>query len=79
VSDLADAAPDPIVRPDVCPVCGGPNGCGITAGASTCWCFTASIPAEALARVPEAARDRSCLCASCAGQTVAAAPSPLEP
>ena len=78
VSDRTSLPVDVIVRPDVCPVCGGPNGCGIAAGASTCWCFTASIPAAALARVPDAARDLSCLCAACAGQAGATPSSPVE-
>lgn len=79
VSDAASLPAVATVRPDTCPVCGGPNGCGLAAGASTCWCFTASIPAAALERVPEAARDRSCLCAACAGQTAAAPRSAVGP
>jgi hypothetical protein len=78
VADLADASVVPAVRPDICPVCGGPNGCGIAAGASTCWCFTAAIPAAALERIPDEARDRSCICAACAGQTGAVPASPDE-
>jgi hypothetical protein len=78
VPDPAAVSAAPIVRPDICPVCGEPNGCGIAAGATTCWCFTASIPASALERVPEAARDRSCLCAACAGQTAATPPAPVD-
>jgi hypothetical protein len=76
VSDSVEAAVVPTVRPDTCPVCGGPNGCGIAAGASTCWCFTAAIPAAALERIPDEARDRSCICAACAGQTGAGPASP---
>ena len=56
------AVPDPAAAPssqDVCPLCGGPNDCGLAAGADTCWCFTASIPAAALERVPDEARDRT--------------------
>ena len=64
---------------DICPLCGGPNGCGIAAGADTCWCFTAAIPPAALERVPDEARDRTCICAACAsqapGQTGTAPPS----
>jgi len=63
---------------DTCPLCGGPNGCGLAAGDTTCWCFTASIPPAALARVPDAARDRSCICAVCAGQTGGGPASPVE-
>ena len=71
--------PDAAPSEDICPLCGGPNGCGLVAGADTCWCFTASIPPAALERVPEAARDRSCICAACAaGQTAAARAIPVE-
>jgi hypothetical protein len=78
VPDLPSVPVAQSLRPDTCPVCGGPNGCGIAAGASTCWCFTASIPAEALDRIPDEARDRSCICAACAGQTGAMPASPDE-
>jgi hypothetical protein len=72
VPDPAAASPSQ----DTCPLCGGPNGCGLAAGGTTCWCFTASIPAAALERVPDTARDRSCICpdcarSACAGQTAA--------
>jgi len=68
---------------DTCPLCGGPNGCGLAAGASTCWCFGAAIPAAALERVPDEARDRRCICATCAeagraGQTAAPGTSSIE-
>jgi len=63
-----DAAP---AAQDTCPICGGPNACGIAAGATTCWCFTTGIPPAALERVPEADVDRRCICAACAGQAAA--------
>ena len=66
------------VPPDRCPLCGGPNGCGLAAGADTCWCFSASILPEALERVPDEARDRTCICADCAGQTGPAPASGVE-
>lgn len=52
-----------------CPLCGRPNQCGQADPASRdqpCWCFSAEIAAEALQRIPEAARGRSCLCPECA-------------
>jgi len=78
--------PDPAaasLSQDTCPLCGGPNRCGLAAGADTCWCFTASIPPAALAQVPEADRDRRCICAACAdragaGQTTDAPASAIE-
>jgi hypothetical protein len=60
----------------LCPICGGPNDCGLAAGKTTCWCFGAEIPAAALARVPDAARDQRCICPACAGQTAGDRPSP---
>lgn len=52
-----------------CPLCGGPNGCvpaesGSFAG--TCWCKDVAFSAELLARVPEAARQKACICRACA-------------
>lgn len=49
-----------------CPLCGGPNDCGIAAGASTCWCFSTDVPADVVARVPDEARDAVCICRACA-------------
>lgn len=61
------------VDPRRCPLCGGPNDCGIAAGASTCWCFSTDVPAEVVARVPDEARDAMCICRACAeGQSAAA-------
>jgi hypothetical protein len=54
-----------------CPLCGGPNDCGIALGKSVCWCFSAVIPAEVLAQVPEAERDRGCICRACAESATA--------
>ncbi len=34
--------------------------------AAECWCRSANIGAEVLARVPDAARDKACVCAACA-------------
>ena len=49
-----------------CALCGGPNDCGVALGQAECWCFCTPIPAELLARVPEAERDRVCVCRRCA-------------
>jgi hypothetical protein len=32
-----------------------------------CWCTRVDFSPELLERVPEAARDRACICAHCAG------------
>jgi hypothetical protein len=54
--------------PARCPLCGAENRCAMAAdpAAEDCWCFTAQVSAEALARVPEEARGAVCLCARCA-------------
>ena len=62
------ALPDP----SRCPLCGGPNGCAmheqreLCRTQEPCWCTRATFTAEVLARVPEPARDRACICAACA-------------
>ena len=62
------------LRPDRCPICGGPNDCGGAAGKSECWCSTVKISPEALARVPEKANRKLCMCAKCAGVSATNAP-----
>lgn len=60
-----------------CPLCGRSNQCAVSAGtpAEDCWCMTASIAPEALAKIPEGTRGQSCLCPACSAG--AAAPPPL--
>jgi hypothetical protein len=65
-------------RPDTCPLCGGPNACGLVAGAASCWCYEARIPAAVLARIPAEARGRSCICQTCATGGVAPPTPPRE-
>jgi hypothetical protein len=52
-----------------CPLCGGANQCA-PAGAGSfeveCWCRTAPVNAEALARIAPEQRGRACLCPRCA-------------
>jgi hypothetical protein len=52
-----------------CPLCGNANQCGMATGQEKCWCFTAIISGEVLARVPEQARDLACICEKCAKLT----------
>lgn len=50
-----------------CPRCGQPNACALARGdAHECWCTRVVFAPEALAAIPEAARNRACLCAACA-------------
>lgn len=53
----------------VCPLCGGPNGCEPARLGSQdvpCWCTTASFSPELLARVPAHLQGLACICAKCA-------------
>jgi predicted Fe-S protein YdhL (DUF1289 family) len=59
--------------PGRCPLCGRDNKCGMVAGASTCWCFTALVPADVIERVPAESQGVTCVCPECA---VGAVPSP---
>lgn len=67
----------PSPRPEPrCPLCGGPNGCAVAASgdfATPCWCRDVVFTPELLARVPEAARDRACICRPCAERGAAKA------
>jgi hypothetical protein len=54
------------VDPQRCPLCGSDNQCGVARGRGTCWCFTRPIPDAVLEKVPPAARERACVCETCA-------------
>jgi hypothetical protein len=59
-----------------CPLCGGPNDCRAAQSGSfdpPCWCAEVTVDPAALARMPEAARNRACLCRRCATGERAAA------
>lgn len=52
----------------LCPLCGRPNACQMCSTAAAkgpCWCYEVELPAELLARVPEAFRNRACICRDC--------------
>ncbi len=71
-------APTPPVDPGRCPLCGAANGCAMQAERDTgqpqppCWCTRATFSDALLARVPEAARRKACICAACAAAASAA-------
>jgi hypothetical protein len=46
---------------------------GAFASGNSCWCVAASFPPGLLARVPEADRAVTCICAACAAGTPAPA------
>ncbi|WP_439859366.1 cysteine-rich CWC family protein [Pseudomonas sp. MBLB4136] len=52
-----------------CPLCGQDNQCAQVEASmpvSHCWCFDATIEREVLERLPQAQRNRACLCPRCA-------------
>ena len=63
----------PTFDPCRCPLCGQPNACAMASGdaasAEPCWCTRVHFGADLLAQVPEAARNRSCICQRCASPT----------
>ncbi|WP_183167274.1 cysteine-rich CWC family protein [Azomonas macrocytogenes] len=52
----------------LCPVCGKPNDCAYQDAGSNrmCWCFSVTIKAESLRKIPESVRGKACLCRCCA-------------
>jgi len=56
------------VDPSRCPLCGADNACVMQSASpdSKCWCQAVEFSEELLARVPEAARRKVCICAKCA-------------
>jgi len=58
----------PQFNPGECPLCGAANECQLCSPAASkgaCWCARVEIPGALLARVPEAARNRACICRKC--------------
>lgn len=55
-----------------CPSCGQPNECAMAAGRDpeSCWCMSVSIDPDVIARLPEAARGKVCICHRCATASV---------
>lgn len=62
----------PTIDPRCCPLCGQANQCAMEVERSTgvkqppCWCTQARFDAVLLARVPEQAFGKACICAACA-------------
>ncbi|CAB5720928.1 Uncharacterised protein [Delftia tsuruhatensis] len=58
----------PPLDASLCPLCGRSNRCAVMEGGDPggCWCMDAPISPDALARIPQDARDLACLCPTCA-------------
>ena len=57
-----------ICQPEHCPLCGQPNDCQLCTNAphkGPCWCVTAKIPDELIARVPPELQNKACICHTC--------------
>jgi hypothetical protein len=58
--------------PERCPLCGQPNQCAMELERITgqkqppCWCTQVDFSTDLLARVPQEAKNRACICAACA-------------
>jgi hypothetical protein len=65
-------APENAVDPTRCPLCGAANTCAMERERETgrpqppCWCTQVDFGADLLARIPEDARHKACLCPACA-------------
>ena len=57
------------VNPELCPLCGKPNGCPMAEKADRedvpCWCASVKISEGLLARVPVHLKMRACICRDC--------------
>ncbi|OUM09227.1 helicase [Pseudomonas syringae] len=54
----------------LCPVCGFSNQCSLADPRTVdqpCWCFSERIDPALLAALPDAVRNKACLCPRCAG------------
>ena len=53
-----------------CPLCGKPNQCASVAdpNAVECWCESVIFPSELLAKIPENAVRKTCVCQNCLEQ-----------
>ena len=51
----------------ICPLCGEPNQCAVAAdpNATACWCESVIFPEELLAKIPENAARKTCVCQKC--------------
>jgi hypothetical protein len=63
------SSPASPVHAPLCPACGEPNGCVVSAAGAfdvACWCMDASLRPSVLAAVGVAGQDVACVCRRCA-------------
>lgn len=67
---------------ELCPLCGGPNACrmcDIGTHKGPCWCERVEVPAELVAKVPEPALAKVCICHKCVSEHLRARGRILAP
>jgi hypothetical protein len=60
----------PCNDPDLCPACGASNRCTLAdprTADQACWCFSVDIDPALIQALPQALRNKACLCPRCAG------------
>lgn len=73
------------IDPTLCPLCGQGNRCAMEVERETgqkqppCWCTQVDFSAGLLARIPDEARRKACICEACARVVTPAAPHPASP
>lgn len=74
-------ASEALTDPSRCPLCGGDNRCAMEIERDTgeaqppCWCSTQRFSPELLARLPQEAEGKACICAACVAR-FQASPAP---
>ena len=74
----------PALDPCRCPLGGQPNACAMTtpntgaAASSPCWCTLVQFSADLLKQVPEAVRNKACICAACVAKSEDTPQDPLQ-
>ena len=73
-----------VFDPCRCPLCGQPNACAMAptnTGATApgpCWCTQVQFSTDLLKQVPEAARNKACICAACVAASEDAPRNPSQ-
>lgn len=74
--------PSITLDPCRCPLCGQPNACAMArpgqAASGPCWCTLVKFTADLLKQVPEAARNKACICAACVAKSEDTPQDPLQ-
>jgi hypothetical protein len=76
------AMTQPDLDPCRCPLCGQSNACAMAtpgqAVSGPCWCTRVPFSADLLKQLPEAARNKACICAVCVASSEDTPQGPLQ-